>query len=116
MPDIAPAPVLTIDIKPFEGGAVVYCHGKLVAGVTDVLYLGVKALIPGTKRIVLDLTDLTYSDSMGLGTLVRLYASAKTAGCNLELINLSKQIKTLLGITNLLTTFTVIGENGIKFM
>lgn len=116
MPDIAPAPVLTIDIKPFDGGAVVYCHGRLVAGVTDILYLGVKALIPGTKRIVLDLTDLSYSDSMGLGTLVRLYASAKAAGCSLELINLSKQIRSLLGLTDLLGIFTAVGEKGIKFM
>jgi len=53
---------------------------------------------------------------MGLGTLVRLFVSAKAAGCNLELMHLSKQISHLLGLTNLSQVFTVIGESGIKFM
>jgi anti-anti-sigma regulatory factor len=53
---------------------------------------------------------------MGLGALVRLYASARSVGCSLELIHLSKQIQHLLGLTNLLSIFTIIGENGVKFM
>jgi len=86
----------------------------LVAGVDDVLYLKVRQLIPDSKRIVLDLTDLTHVDSMGLGALVRLYVSARSAGCDLELINLGKQVRQLLGTTNLLSVFTVIGEHGIR--
>jgi anti-anti-sigma factor len=65
---------------------------------------------------VLDLSDLKHTDSMGLGALVRLYVSAKSAGCSLELMHLSKQIQHLLGLTNMLSVFTVIGENGIKLM
>jgi anti-sigma B factor antagonist len=53
---------------------------------------------------------------MGIGTLVRLYVSAKAAGCSLELVNLSGQIRNLLGITNVLSLFTVIGENGVRFL
>jgi anti-anti-sigma regulatory factor len=53
---------------------------------------------------------------MGLGTLVRLYVSAKSAGCSLELTHLSKQIRHLLGLTNMFSIFTVIGENGIRMM
>jgi len=117
MPESAALPVLTIDIERCAGNtAIVHCHGRLVAGVTGILYSGVSGLIPDTKRIILDLSDLKHTDSMGLGTLVRLFVSAKSAGCSLELIHLSKQIQHLLGITNMLSVFTVIGENGIKFM
>ena len=95
------------------------CAGKLVAGVTDVLYLEVRnswsrGSFPQTKRIVLDLTDLTHMDSMGLGTLVRLYVSARAAGCDLELVNLGKRIRQLLGMTNLMSFFTIIGENDVR--
>jgi anti-sigma B factor antagonist len=53
-------------------------------------------------------------DSMGLGVLVRIYASAKSKGCRLELVNLSKGIRHLLGVTHLLSVFTVLGEQGIS--
>ena len=116
MAHAAHAPVLTIDVEWVGGVPVVHCHGRLVAGATDVLASGVTQLLPDAKRIILDLTDLKHTDSMGLGSLVRLYVSAKSAGSSLELINLSKQIQHLLGLTNMLSVFTVIGENGIKFM
>jgi anti-anti-sigma factor len=117
MPEVAPAPVLTLTVERCAGNvAVVHCNGKLVAGVTDVLYSRVTPLIPNYKRIVLDLSELKHTDSMGLGILVRLYVSAKSAGCSLELMHLSKQIQHLLGLTHMLSVFTVIGENGIKFM
>ena len=113
----APGPVLTIDLKRCTHNTViVYCHGRLVAGSTDVLTTGVRQLLPDAKRIILDLTDLKHTDSMGLGTLVRLYVHAKSAGSSLELVNLSKQIQHLLGITNMFSVFTVIGENGVKWM
>jgi anti-anti-sigma factor len=113
----APTPVLAIDIKRCTNNTViVYCHGRLIAGVTDVLTAAVIPLIHDSKRIILDLTDLKHTDSMGLGAMVRLYVSAKSAGSSLELVNLSKQIQHLLGLTHMLSVFTVIGENGIKFM
>ena len=84
---------LTVEVDRAPGEALVRLSGRLEAGVTDVLYLEVKALIPQTKRIVLDLTDLTHMDSMGLGTLVRLYVSRQAAGCDLELVNLGKRIR-----------------------
>ncbi|HEX9200460.1 MAG TPA: STAS domain-containing protein [Acidobacteriaceae bacterium] len=117
MPQTAAAPVFSTDLERCTGNTViVHCHGKLVAGVTDILYTRVSELIPETGRIILDLSDLKHTDSMGLGTLVRLYVSAKSAGCSLELIHLSQQIRNLLGLTNLFDIFTVIGENGIRFM
>jgi anti-sigma B factor antagonist len=98
-----------LDIRP---GKVDAC--RLVSGVNDILYTKVRELFPDTKRIILDLTNLTRVDSMGLGTLVRLSVSARSAGCSLELINLGKQVRQLLGMTNLLSVFAIIGEHGIK--
>jgi len=63
-----------------------------VAGVNEMLYARVSQLIPEAQRIVLDLTDLTHMNSMGLGTVPRLYISPKSAGCDLELINLGEWI------------------------
>jgi anti-sigma B factor antagonist len=85
-----------------------------VSGATNLLYVPVSQLIPGQKRIVLDLADLTHMDSTGIGTLVRLYVSARSAGCALELVNVGRPIRQLLGVTNLLAVFTIIGENNIK--
>src|SRR5450432_3251812 len=55
--DAAPS-LLTLQIDQTGEVAVVRCSGKLVAGVNDILYAKVSQLIPHTKRIVLDLTDL----------------------------------------------------------
>ena len=51
---------------------------------------------------------------MGIGTVARLYVSAKTAGGKLELINLAPRIRQLLGITNLLSVLCEMCENGIS--
>lgn len=114
MPDQATASPFSLDIERKGEVALVRCHGKLVAGVSDQLYARICQLIPDSKRIVLDLTDLSHMDSMGLGTVVRLYVSAKSTGCCLELINLGKGIRHLLGVTNLLSVLTTMCEQGIS--
>jgi anti-sigma B factor antagonist len=105
---------LSVDIDLTGDEALVRCGGKLVAGVNDFLYTEVRRLLPDTKRIVLDLTNLTHMDSMGLGTIVRLYASCKSAGASLDLINIGPRIRELLGITHLLSLFTACGEHSIR--
>jgi anti-sigma B factor antagonist len=105
---------LTLEIERAHGKAIVRCKGRLVSGVEDVLYTEVRQLFPDSKRVTLDLTDLTHMDSMGLGALVRLYVSARSAGCELVLLNLGRQVRQLLGMTNLLSVFVVIGEHGIR--
>jgi anti-sigma B factor antagonist len=112
MPDNEAA--LTLEMEHSGSTVIVRCHGRLVADTDDVLYSRVRQLLPDAKRIVLDLTDLTRMDSMGLGTLVRLYVSARSAGCSLELMNLGKQVRILLGTAHLLSAFTIVGEHGIK--
>ena len=105
---------LTIDIERSPDAVVVRCRGELVAGVTDVLYRQVRPLFPDTKRVVLDLKELTYLDSMGLGVIIRLYVSGKAAGCSLELANIGARVRQMLGITHLISVLTVIGENNIR--
>jgi len=50
---------------------------------------------------------------MGLGTLVRLYASARQEGCEFKLLNLGKQLRNVLKLTNLLSVFSQAEEHGI---
>jgi anti-sigma B factor antagonist len=105
---------LTVEIDRGPDLVLVRCRGKLVAGVNDFLYGKVRELMPGSQRIVLDLTDLTHMDSMGLGTIVRLYVTAKATGCGLELVNVGPRIQQVLGISNLLSIFTTVGESHIR--
>ncbi|MGA7155705.1 MAG: STAS domain-containing protein [Acidobacteriaceae bacterium] len=108
---------LTTETKHYKDQvAMVTCHGWLVVGTEDGLYDTVRPLIAENKRVILELADLHHTDSRGLGTLVRLYVASRSAGCSLELMHLSKQIRHLLGLTNLFDVFTVIGGNGVKFM
>lgn len=115
MPNTPAPPILSLDVERKGDAIIVHCHGRLVAGVCDILYHRVRELIPDSKRIILDLTDLKHVDSMGLGTLVRLFVSAKSAGSRIELINLGKQVRELLGITNLLSLFGEMCEQGVTF-
>jgi anti-anti-sigma factor len=71
--------------------------------------------MPEIQRVVLDLSDVHYTDSLGLGTLVRLYVTARAAGSTLELVNLSQQIRKLLGMTNMLGVLPIVGEDSLEF-
>lgn len=105
---------LKFEVERAGDSATLRLSGKLVAGVTELLYLEVKKLLPDSRRIVLDLSGLAYMDSMGLSTIIRLYVSAKAAGCELQLIHLGKRVRELLGVTNLLSVFTICGEHTLR--
>jgi anti-sigma B factor antagonist len=59
----------------------------------------------GKKKIVLNLADVPYVDSAGLGEIVRTYTTVSRQGGSLKLLNLTKRISDLLAITKLLTVF-----------
>src|ERR1700743_3313217 len=65
------------------------------------------ALAAGSKKILLNVADVNYIDSAGLGELVGAYTSVKNEGGDLKRMNLSKKGKDLLVITKLLTIFDV---------
>ncbi|MGO8759811.1 MAG: STAS domain-containing protein [Terracidiphilus sp.] len=114
MPNTTAANSLTFRVERKGDTAYVHCRGHLVAGVCGGFYEKICPLASDHKRIVLDLTELVRVDSMGMGALVRLYVSAKSAGSRIELINLGKQVRELLGLTNLLSLFGAMGEQGIS--
>jgi anti-anti-sigma factor len=97
-----------------ENAIVVECHGKLTLEHAPQLRNKIRTLMPEEKRIVLDLKDVPFMDSSGLGTLVTLYVSGRSRGCKLELINVSAALRTLLGMTNLLSLFEDVGRYGGK--
>jgi anti-sigma B factor antagonist len=105
---------LTLSIDKRGAYPTVRCSGRLVAGVSDLLYSEVKQLLPGSQRVVLDFAELTHMDSTGIGTLVRLYVSAKSSACTLEVINMGKPIRQLLGVTHLLEVFETIAKHNIR--
>jgi len=116
MSETAAASPLSLDIECTNDRAMVRCRGRLIAGAGGILYGEVRRLIPGSRRIALDFTDLTQMDSMGLGTVVRLWVSAKAAGCELELINVGPRIRQILSVTNLVSVFNVVGEHNIRMV
>ena len=75
----APPISLTVEIERKPDTIVVHCRGKLVSGVCSFFYNKVHGLLAEKKCIVLDLTDLEWIDSMGLGTMVRVYVASKSA-------------------------------------
>jgi anti-sigma B factor antagonist len=61
----------------------------------------------GKTRLILDLADVGYIDSAGLGTLVAGYTSAQNQGASMKLANLTKKFREQLHITKLVTVFDV---------
>jgi len=59
------------------------------------------------KNIVLNLGDVSYMDSSGVGELVTAYTTVKNAGGELKLVNLTKKIEDLMTITKLVTVFDI---------
>jgi anti-sigma B factor antagonist len=114
MPEKVAPKHFTLDIEVRDNMTIVRCHGHLVSGLTDVLYSKIRPMIPVTKRIVLDLCDVQFMDSMGLGTLVSLYTSAQASGCQLQLLKIGQRVRELLGLTHLLDVFSIIGEHGVR--
>ena len=82
-------------------------HGKILIGEgDDALRDAVTRLVAGGKsKILLNLADVPYVDSAGLGEIVRCYTTVSRKGGRLKLINLTKKIQDLLSITKLLTVF-----------
>jgi anti-anti-sigma factor len=92
---------LSFDIATEPTESVVRCTGRITSDTTESLKSTVKPLISRGKTVVLDLTNVDYLDSSGLGTIVGLYVSAKAANSQLKLINLNKRLKELLSLTRL---------------
>jgi anti-sigma B factor antagonist len=95
--------------RTVDGILAIECSGRIVFGdETSLLRDEVKqALQNNVKRIVLNLGDVNYIDSGGLGTIVALHTTAHNAGGSVKLANLTKRVGDLMQVTKLLTVFEV---------
>jgi anti-sigma B factor antagonist len=99
---------LKVTTKTKDGILVVDCIGRIVFGEeSSLLRETVKQAIAGNNRVVLNLGEVSYIDSGGLGTLVALRTTAQNAGGTIKLTNLTKRVGDLLQVTKLLTVFDV---------
>lgn len=87
--------------------AVVRISGNIVIGEGDIMLKDriVAILDDNYKKILLDLSDVKYMDSSGIGELVNCHTSVAKRGGELKLLNLTKKIREILTITKLLMVF-----------
>jgi anti-sigma B factor antagonist len=100
---------MSVNLTTHEKGDVIIvdASGRLTLGEgTSSLRKRMRELVEGgSRRIVLNLADVTYIDSSGIGELVAAYTTIATAGGELKLLNLAKRVHELLNITKLYTVF-----------
>jgi anti-sigma B factor antagonist len=99
---------LRMSTRTVDGILVVDCSGRIVFGEESAsLRDNVKKLLAQGPKVVLNLREVNYIDSGGLGTLVSLYTTARNAGGALKLASLTQRVDDLLQVTKLVTIFEV---------
>ena len=100
---------LKLTKRTVDGILAFECNGRIVFGEESALLRDEvkQAVANGQKRIVLNLSEINYIDSGGLGTLVALHTTAHNAGGAIKLANLTRRVGDLLQVTKLLTVFEV---------
>ena len=98
---------MKIDERSVGDVVILDLHGKILIGEgDDALRDAVNRLADaGKSKILLNLADVPYVDSAGLGEIVRCYTTVSKKGGKLKLLNLTAKIRDLLAITKLLTVF-----------
>ena len=103
---------LQLEEKPSHE-TIVHCKGKITAENSEMFQRQIRDLIPQshaqisttTRRIIVDLSEVTHVDSTGLGALLRLWTTAQNKACDLEIANLNPRVEKLVEITRLDTVF-----------
>lgn len=92
-----------------DGVSVVSLSGRIILGEeSNALREELKRLVAaGSTKIVLNMSEIDYIDSSGLGTLVAAHLSAKKAGVSVRLSNLGNKFHEVMQMTKLLTIFDV---------
>ncbi len=95
--------------RKVNGVTIVDLSGRITLGEGSVVLRDtVKDLVGrGSKKILLNLGDVTYIDSSGIGELVSAFTTVRNQGGELKLLNLTKKVHDLLQITKLYTVFDV---------
>ena len=100
---------MTIEERPTGSVMILDLKGTLTIGDGDELLKDkINSLVQqGHTKLILNLADVPYIDSGGLGQVVRTYTTVKQHNGSLKLMNVTKRIEDLLAITKLLTVFDV---------
>jgi len=100
---------LKINTRQVDGVNIVDCSGRITLGEGSVVLRDqIKDLLgKGQKKILLNLGDVNYIDSSGIGELVSAYTTVRNQGGELKLLNVTKKVHDLLQITKLYTVFDV---------
>ena len=100
---------VTMKESEINGVSLVELDGRIVLGEeSNSLREKLKSLIAaGKKKIVLNMANVRYIDSAGLGALVAAHVSAKTQGASVRLCNLGQKFHDVMQVTRLLTVFDV---------
>ena len=106
---------MTASTRIVDGVTIVDLRGRLVlgeesAGLRDL----VRDLVSrGNKKILLNLRDVNYIDSSGLGELVSAFTNMRSQGGELKLLNLTERVHDLLQITKLYTVFDIMDDEAV---
>ncbi len=95
--------------RQVDGITIVDLSGRITLGEGSVVLRdSIRDLVgAGNKKILLNLGDVTYIDSSGIGELVSAFTSVRNQGGELKLLNLTKKVHDLLQITKLYTVFDI---------
>jgi anti-sigma B factor antagonist len=97
---------LKFETRQVDGVTIVACIGRIVFGdEATALRDTLKSLLGSTRHIVLNFSGVSYIDSGGLGSLVGVYCSARSAGADIKLAGLGQRSRDLLQLTKLITVF-----------
>jgi anti-sigma B factor antagonist len=100
---------LSISTRELDGVTILDLSGRITLGEGSVqLRDAIRDLISkGVKHILLNLGDVNYIDSSGLGELVSAFTTAKNQNADVKLLNLTKKVKDVLQVTKLYTVFDI---------
>ena len=95
--------------RQVDGVTIVDLSGRITLGEGSVVLRDLvrELLAKGNKKILLNLGDVTYIDSSGIGELVSAFTTVRNGGGELKLLNLTKKVHDLLQITKLYTVFDI---------
>ena len=100
---------MKISVRQVDGVTIVDCSGRITLGEGSVTLRDTvrEILAKGQKKILLNLADVNYIDSSGIGELVSAFTTTKNQNGELKLLKLTKKVNDLLQITKLYTVFDV---------
>jgi len=102
---------LKMSTRTLNGAMIVDCSGRLVFGEESAsLRETVKKVLGQSPKVVLNLQEVNYIDSGGLGTLVSIFTTARNSGGTIKLASLSQRVGDLLQLTKLVTIFEIFDD------